>query len=520
MPIAVANNECHEVWVECMNLSKLLEGVRVSKMFQTLYGQMVVTHDVEVHGIEYDSRKVVHADVFVAIRGAAQDGHAFITNAISNGAKVVVLEDDASLPDSYFMHTGVVKVVVQNSRVALARMSENFYGNPAAALRMIGVTGTNGKTTTTHAIKSILENSGMRTGLIGTIEYVIGDEVVPAVHTTPESLEINKLLATMVERRCIAAVMEVSSHALHQHRVDGIPFQVGIFTNLTQDHLDYHGSMEEYFGAKKILFEHLSPESWGIVNLDDPYGKRILDSTRARTISYGIAAAADVRAGTMTLSMKRTAMTIVHKGEETMVDSPLVGRFNVSNILAAFGAGIALGISKPAMREAIRSMKPVRGRFEPVVSPAGWTAVIDYAHTPDALEKTLGAIQEVCSAMETHGRIITVFGCGGNRDRTKRPMMARIATGMSDVTMITSDNPRREDPDAIIKEIMSGVLPGREVYVETDRRVAITQALAMAAPEDVILLAGKGHEDYQIIGDTKIPFSDREIVEEFIRLHS
>ncbi len=514
------NDELDEVCVDSMNLSRLLDGVRVTKMFQTLYGQMVVTHDVEVHGIQYDSRKVVQGDVFVAIRGTERDGHTHIPGAIANGAKVVILEDDRALADSFFMHTGVVKVVVPDARIALAGIARNFYGTPAKKLTMIGVTGTNGKTTTSYVIKSLLESNGTRAGLLGTIEYVLGDEVQAATHTTPESLELNGLLAKMVERNCTAAVMEVSSHALHQHRVEGMPFSVAVFTNLTQDHLDYHRSMEEYFNAKKILFEQLAPESWAIVNFDDPFGKRALTSTCARKISYGVDTPADVKAISVSLSMKKTTITILHASEETVVESPLVGRFNVSNILAAFGAGIALGIPKSTMRHAIRSMKSVRGRFEPVVSPAGWTAVIDYAHTPDALEKTLGAIRDVFSSMERRGQIITVVGCGGNRDRTKRPVMARIATQYSDATVLTSDNPRHEDPDTIIAAMKSGVLPGKEVHTETDRRAAIRQALTMAASGDIVLIAGKGHEDYQIIGDTKIHFSDREVVEEFIRSRS
>ncbi|MBI1803267.1 MAG: UDP-N-acetylmuramoyl-L-alanyl-D-glutamate--2,6-diaminopimelate ligase [Ignavibacteria bacterium] len=490
-------------------------------MFQTLYGQMVVTHDVEVHGIQYDSRKITHGDVFVAMKGTGQDGHAYITDAISKGAKVVVLQDDAALSDSYFMHTGVAKVVVPNTRIALAQIAKNFYGKPASRLTMIGVTGTNGKTTTTHLITSVVESGGMKTGLIGTIEYVIGGESFPATHTTPESLELNELLAQMVERDCTAAVMEVSSHALHQHRVEGVPFRIAVFTNLTQDHMDYHGSMEAYFNAKKILFEQLSPESWAIVNLDDPYGRRFLESTRSRTISYGIqVAAADVKATQVSLSMQGTGMTIVHGREETPITSPLIGGFNVSNILAAFSAGIALGIPKSTIRNAIHSMKSVRGRFEPVVSPNGWTAVIDYAHTPDALEKTLGAIKDMRSSATNRGRTITVFGCGGDRDRTKRPKMAHIATTLSDITFITSDNPRHEDPDVIIEETKFGVVPGKEVYTETDRRKAIAKALARAVPGDVVLIAGKGHEDYQIFGDEKIHFSDREVVEEFIRLRA
>ena len=499
-----------------MILSKLLENVRVTKMFQTLYGRMVVTHDVEVRRIQYDSRKVERGDMFVAIRGAGKDGHTFIASAIENGAKVIIVDDDGAMPDSFFMHAGVVKVVVANTRVALATIAANYFNHPAAKLTMVGVTGTNGKTTTTHLMKSILETHGWKTGLLGTIEYRIGDEIFPATHTTPESLELHELLSTMVNSECRSAVMEVSSHALEQHRVEGIGFQAAAFTNLTQDHLDYHVTMDEYFNAKKMLFEQLHPDSWAIVNVDDEWGKKMIESTKARTISYSALLPADLQAKQISLSMQGTTFTVVHRGEETMIESSLIGRFNVSNILAAFGMGIALGIPKATVRQGIRETHTVRGRFERIVSPKGWTAVIDYAHTPDALHKALMAVHDVFDASQ-RGRIITVFGCGGNRDRGKRPKMAGIATTASDITIVTSDNPRHEDPELIIDEIMTGVQIGKKVYRESDRAKAIRKGLELAMPGDVILIAGKGHEDYQVIGDKKIHFSDREVVEECIR---
>ena len=499
-----------------MILSKLLDGVTVVKMFQTLYGQMVVTHEVEVHRVRYNSREIERGDLFVALRGSAHDGHRFIADAVERGAKAVVLEDDSAMPDSYFMHAGVAKVVVTDSRIALAQMSAAYFGNPSARLQLVGVTGTNGKTTTAYLVRSILDSRGSKTGLIGTIEYAVGDRIVPATHTTPESLELNGLLARMADEGCSAAVMEVSSHALQQHRVHGLAYRAAVLTNLTQDHLDYHGTMQAYFEAKKMLFENLEPGSWGIVNLDDEWGKKVLDATCGRTLTYGIHGSAGVRARDISLSMRGTVFTIVHAGEETAIDSPLVGRFNVSNILAAFATGIALGIPKPAMQQAIRSMKCVRGRFETLASPHGWTAVVDYAHTPDALEKTLEAVHDVFDS-GVRGRVITVFGCGGNRDRTKRPKMARVAAGLSDITVITSDNPRHENPERIIDEIMTGVPDGARVFREPDRREAIGTALRLAAPGDVVLIAGKGHETYQVVGDQKLDFSDREVVEAFMR---
>jgi UDP-N-acetylmuramoyl-L-alanyl-D-glutamate--2,6-diaminopimelate ligase len=501
-----------------MELSKLLEGLVVTKLYQTLYGQMVVTHDVQVDKIQYDSRKVGRGDLFVAIRGTGVDGHRFIDQAISAGARVVVLEDDARFPDSYFMHTGTVKVVVPNSRVALAEMSARMYGNPSRRLTMVGVTGTNGKTTTTHLVKAILESSGMKTGLIGTIGYSVGDALMPATHTTPESLELNALLGKMVEHQCGAAVMEVSSHALHQHRVHAIRFAAGVFTNLTQDHLDYHGTLEEYFRAKNILFEGLDEEAVAVVNRDDGRCDEVLRSTKAKTLTFGVSPEADVAATDTTMSLSGTSMKIRYRGTSTSITSPLIGRFNVSNVLAAYATGLSLGIANELLVKAVAGTRAVQGRFEHVASPHGWTAVIDYAHTPDALQKALAAVRDIFEP-ERQGRIITVFGCGGDRDRTKRPIMGRIAAGLSDLTIVTSDNPRHEDPEAIIGEVMAGVPAGAAAERVADRESAILKALASARPNDVVLIAGKGHEDYQVIGDRRVHFSDREVVDRFIREH-
>jgi UDP-N-acetylmuramoyl-L-alanyl-D-glutamate--2,6-diaminopimelate ligase len=502
-----------------MILSKLLNGVAVSKMFQTMYGRMVVTHEVEVNHIQYDSRNVERGDLFVAIRGVNSDGHKYIDVAINKGAKVVVVEDDASLPDSYFMHAGVVKIVVPNTRIALSRMSANYFDRPAEKLLMVGVTGTNGKTTTTHLIQSILQEFGKKTGMIGTISYTIGNESIPATHTTPESLELNQLLSRFIVSGCTSAVMEVSSHALHQHRVYGFPFAAGVFTNLTQDHLDYHGTIEEYFIAKKMLFDSLPSLSWAIVNVDDPWGKKIYDSVKSNKLSYGLHGSPDVGVTQFQMSMQETSFTLLHGGERTEITSQLIGRFNISNILAAFATGVALDIPKQTIVNGIRNVRAVRGRFEKIIAPQGWIAIVDYAHTPDALEKTLKTIHDVFDS-STRGRIITVFGCGGNRDRTKRPKMATIVSDLSDTTIVTSDNPRHEDADAIIDEIMTGIKTDSDVHRETDRGIAIEKALGMAKRGDVVLIAGKGHEDYQVVGDIKIHFSDREVVEEFIRVHA
>jgi len=499
-----------------MFLSQLLEGVRVTKLFAIQYGKMLPTQETQVAGIQYDSRKVRQGDLFVAIPGTAVDGHRFIDGAVANGAAVVVVQDDAARPDMFFVHTGIVKVVVPDARKALARMADNFYGHPSRRLRLIGVTGTNGKTTTTHLIKSILEAGGETVGLIGTIEYTIGGQVIPATHTTPESLDLNELLSRMAGGGCTSVVMEVSSHALALSRVEALEFQVGVFTNLTQDHLDFHGTMEEYYRAKKLLFDSLPAGAFAVTNADDPRGEEIIRDTRARRLSYGLQKAADMSAQGVDLAISGTRFVIVNGGRRTAVDSPLTGRFNVSNILAAYGTGVALGLPEDQIVRGVRALTAVRGRFEQIASPAGWTAIVDYAHTPDALENCLHAIRDVLTASGA-GRIITVFGCGGNRDTGKRPVMGRIASELSDVVIVTSDNPRREDPQAIIDQITAGILPGPEVYPEVLRRDAIRLGLSMARRGDVVLIAGKGHETYQVIGETKTHFDDREEVETVIR---
>lgn len=476
---------------------------------------MVVTHDIEIQKIHYDSRKIGPHDCFVAIRGTGTDGHNFVGSAIERGANVVVLENDAALPDSYFMHSGVAKVVVPDSRKALAILSANYFGHPTKAMKVVGVTGTNGKTTTTHLVRSILESAGMKAGLIGTIEYRIGDTIVPATHTTPESLELNELFAEMLRQGCSAVTMEVSSHALHQSRVFGLDFDVAVFTNLTQDHLDYHVTMDAYLQAKKILFDTLGPSAQAVTNIDDAQGQTIVSSTPATKVTYSAARSADVKAGKVNLRIEGTTFTIVHNNESTTISSPLVGRFNVYNMLAAFSAGVAMGIPKEIIRKGIENVQSVRGRFEKIRSPKGWTAIIDYAHTPDALEKCLRTIHDILPR-ENRGKIITVFGAGGDRDKAKRPMMGAIAGELSDIAVVTSDNPRTENPESILEEIIKGLPKGTKFIREVDRRTAIHKAIQAAEAGDVVLIAGKGHEDYQVLGTRKIHFSDREIVEEIL----
>jgi UDP-N-acetylmuramoyl-L-alanyl-D-glutamate--2,6-diaminopimelate ligase len=493
-----------------MTLSELLNGVTVTKMFQTMYGKMVTTHDVKISGIQYDSRKVVRENLFVALKGSGSDGHKFLSSAIANGAKVVVVEDDASIPDPMCMHTGTVKVVVGNTRKALAQIAANYYGRPAQKMTMIGVTGTNGKTTTTFLIKQLLEADGKRrVGLIGTVEYAIGAEKFPATHTTPESLELQQLFAQMVSKGCTHCVMEVSSHALHQSRTVGIPFAGAVFTNLTQDHLDYHGSMEEYGKAKRILFDGLTEDAVAVVNADSEFSSMMTAGTRARVMTYGIDHTSDLQA-------KRLSVTV--NGFTADIDgiptaTSLVGRFNVYNFLGAYGLMKGLGFQPTAEQCAV--LKPAPGRFEQIRSPKGWTAIVDYAHTPDALENCLQTIHDVLPPQRTN-RIITVFGAGGDRDTTKRPKMGAIAERLSDTIIITSDNPRTEDPMKIIGDVLEGITEKQKAVIEADRAKAIAKGLSLAAEGDVILIAGKGHEDYQVIGKEKFHFSDNEEIMKFI----
>lgn len=502
-----------------MRLSELIKGVAVTKMFQTVYGSMVQTHDVEIHDVRYDSRTVTQDDLFVAIRGLQSDGHRYLQHVVRKKVKAVIVEDDAALPDSLCMHEGIVKIVVPDSRKALSRVSANFFRNPSHETRVIGVTGTNGKTTTTYLIASVVKAAGKKPGLIGTIEYRIGDDIIDALYTTPGSYELQELLRNMVDAGCSYVIMEVSSHALEQHRVDDVKFSSAVFTNLTQDHLDYHDSMEAYCKAKQRLFELLQDSAVAVTNVDSEFGLEMVAGTKARIKSYGNKNYADFRTDNVRATMHATALTIKHDSIETDITASLIGRFNVSNILAAYACAYAESFDSNSIKDGIEHVYSVRGRFETVTSPdsSGWIAVIDYSHTPDALENVLTAIQEIKPG---GGQVTTVFGCGGDRDRKKRPVMGRIAQRLSDSIIVTSDNPRKEDPEKIIDDILEGVETTKTVIREADRRRAIEQALQKAGRNDVILIAGKGHERYQIIGETRVHFNDREIVEEWIKEHS
>lgn len=463
----------------------------------------------DIRGISYDSRKTQPGDLFAAISGGHFDGHDFIPQAIEKGAVAVMHQGLKSAEAG--QGAGTTFVQVQDSREALALAANNFYARPSQVLHVIGVTGTNGKTTTTYLIKSILEQWGRKVGLIGTIQYMIGHEAYTSVHTTPEAPEFQRLLHEMLTAGCTHAVAEVSSHALAQKRVDATVFRTVVFTNLTRDHLDFHNTMEDYFLAKAGLFSRLLDDDGQVlINYDDDYGRRLWAEGH-RGYSYGLDAAADIRAEDICNTPAGLRFKIRIQDEAHAVESSLIGLHNVYNILAAIGAGLAVGVPMNVILKGISSAGNVKGRFERVDAGQPFLAVIDFAHTEDALERTIQTARTL-----TQGRVITVFGCGGDRDRGKRPRMGEIATRLSDLVILTSDNPRSEDPGAIIRDIETGAV--RKNYrIEPDRKEAIRLAVQEAHIGDLLLIAGKGHEEYQEMGGKKQDFSDREVLQETIR---
>lgn len=484
--------------------------------------------DQEVAGLVYDSRRVAKGDLFFAVPGEKTDGHQFITQAIERGATAVVLTHTSGL------QPGMTFVRVKDVRATMGLWGAHFYGRPASRLKLVGVTGTNGKTTTTYLVESILASAGMEPGVIGTINYRYSGKEMPAHHTTPESIDLHALFAEMVRSKVKSVAMEVSSHALVQERVRGLDFDVGVFTNLSRDHLDYHQSMDDYFGAKSRLFTDYLPSSAksakaAVINGDDARGVELLSKARSAgltTWSYGRDAEWDINPLELHNDVTGQSGKIKVKGRVIDFSSELVGAANLDNILAAVGVGFALALPEAAIVQGIKNLKSVPGRLEKIENARGVAVLVDYAHTPDALEKVLGAVRPL-----TDARIVTVFGCGGDRDRGKRPLMGEIAARLSDIVILTSDNPRSEDPARILEDIEAGVaqtgkarlgakeaevqgLPG--YAVEADRRKAIDIALRWAQPGDVVVIAGKGHEDYQILGTQKIHFDDREVAREIL----
>lgn len=453
---------------------------------------------LDVPGITDDSRSVSAGYLFIAKKGYAQDGSRFISSAIKNGAKAVVAEEDFIAPQ------GVVKILVRDTRSALPVIADNFYGRPSAALKVIGITGTNGKTTITYLLESIIRAAGCEAGVIGTINYRIRNKVLPAKNTTPGPLELQALLADMVKGGTDFAVMEVSSHSLDQGRVDRLLFDAALFTNLTGDHLDYHKTMAGYFKAKKRLFEKLKKGGAAILNGDD---KKVASLKRSlkNAVVYGTKRNADVRAEDIKLSMDGTSFTVRTRRGSFPITTRLIGMHNVSNILAATAAAIALKIPVPAIAKGVAGLAAVPGRLEAVDAGQPFKVFVDFAHTEDALFNVLSLLREVAQK-----RIVTVFGCGGNRDRTKRPRMGKVACTFSDHVIITSDNPRSEDPADIVAEIEKGVRGAFSNYdIVVDRHAAIAKALEVAKTGDIVVIAGKGHETYQIIKDRTLAFDDR-----------
>lgn len=492
----------------------------MAALLQALEGQVRILDrhgnlDVSINAITDDSRAVSADSLFVAVKGERVDGHEFIPAAVKRGVVALVSQQPVS---------GVLLplVRVDDSRRALGLLGSRFYGDPSSHIRMIGVTGTNGKTTTTYVCKALLEALRHPVGLIGTVVYQIGERTMPATHTTPGSLELQQLLAAMVAGGCTTAVMEVSSHALAQDRTSGCEYDVAVFSNLTQDHLDFHKTMEEYFQAKLRLFTGLKgglkANKRAIINIDDRYGNRIVEACRVPVWTYALKAKADLCAEAVRLSLQGTIFTAATPFGNFPIESHLVGEHNIYNLLAAIGVALHEGATPAQICEAVAKIMNVPGRFERVIAGQPFTVAVDYAHTEDALVRLLATAQTLKT-----GRIITVFGCGGDRDRGKRPKMGEAAVRYSDVVILTSDNPRTEDPLSILEQVEVGVIealrqrPHVQYRKVPDRREAIEEAVREAHSADMVLIAGKGHEDYQILGTQKVHFDDREVARDAIQ---
>jgi UDP-N-acetylmuramoyl-L-alanyl-D-glutamate--2,6-diaminopimelate ligase len=464
--------------------------------------------EVEVKSITSDSRQVQPGALFIAVEGICTDGHSYIGKAIEQEASVVVY--DKPVIEEYFSR--VTYVQVENSAIALALIASEWYGNPSERLQLVGVTGTNGKTTVASLLYGLFRHLGFRAGLLSTVSNYVNDEKYPTTHTTLDPITLNSFLRKMVDAGCTHAFMEVSSHAIHQKRVHGLHFVGGIFTNLTQDHLDYHKNMLEYRNVKKSFFDSLPSEAFALTNIDDKNGQVMVQNTKAKIYTYSVKNMADFKARIFEKHFEGTDIEI--DGKHLTVQ--FVGVFNVYNLLAVYGASRLLGLDEEDVLKTLSVLKPVAGRFQTLHSPKGFTAIVDYAHTPDAITNVLNAIHEV---LDRKGSVITVVGCGGNRDKTKRPIMAREAVKLSDRVIFTSDNPRFEEPEDILNDMLAGLSEEEKVDTLTivDRREAIKTACALAKKGDVVLIAGKGHEDYQEVKGVKHHFDDREEVEKIFK---
>ena len=462
--------------------------------------------DLSVKKIEFDSRLIAEGDVFVAIRGTQSDGHDFIEKAISQGAVAVVCE---TLPETAVER--VTYVSVKDTGAALAFMAANYYGNPSHNLKLVGITGTNGKTTIASLLYQLFKNAGYKTGLLSTVKIMVDDKEYKATHTTPDSLTINKYLKEMQDEGAEYCFMEVSSHGIHQNRTEGLEFAGGVFTNLSHDHLDYHANFAEYRDVKKMFFDKLPSTAFALTNIDDKNGLVMLQNTKAKKLTYALKTYADYKAQILENQLSGLLLKI----NEQEVWVRLIGTFNAYNLMAIYGAAVNLGLESQEVLTLMSGLESVSGRFQFIVSDTKVTAIVDYAHTPDALENVLKTIDSIRTRNE---QLITIVGCGGDRDKTKRPVMAHIASSMSNKAIFTSDNPRSEDPNTIIEDMEKGVEPQnyKKTVAVTDRKQAIKIACQLANPNDIILIAGKGHETYQEIKGVRYDFDDMETVKEIL----
>lgn len=485
-----------------MLLSALLDGIE--------YTVIAGDSGVDISGIAYDSRQVKPGYLFVCISGFKTDGHLYIADAVKNGAQAVLIEKDIT------DYTDLTVVKTPNNRKTLAVVAANFYGQPSKEMKVIGVTGTNGKTTTTHLIKAIMEEASIKTSIMGTLYARVGDTTMDFGHTTPEASDIEHFMKISRNNSARYSVMEVSSHALDLYRVEGIDFNIAVFTNLTQDHLDYHKNMEEYKAAKLKLFAMISPQegNFAAVNADDSYASDFINASRVPALTYGLSDNCDVQAVNVKSNLKGSSFTVIFKDERIIFKIKLIGLFNIYNALAAITVGLGEGIRPEIIKTALEKVEGVPGRFEEVDCGQNFTVVVDYAHTPDGLENILRTGREL-----TANRLITVFGCGGDRDRGKRPLMGEVAASYSDFCVVTSDNPRSEDPEAIIRDIIPGMdkVGDSRYAIISDRREAIRHAIHLARKGDLVVIAGKGHETYQLIKDKKLNFDDRQIAREILK---
>ena len=483
--------------------------------------EVIGSTEKEIKGLHFDSRKINKGDVFVAQVGTAVDGHTFIDGCVAKGAAAVVLSDRRYLPKEVVSRRilEVSYILVENTDKALGLLASKWFGEPGKELTLVGVTGTNGKTTIATLLYKLVRALGHKAGLLSTVVNYIEDEAVPATHTTPDAIELNGLLRRMVDAGCEYAFMEVSSHAIAQERIAGLDFDGALFTNLTRDHIDYHKTFDNYRDTKKRLFDGLKKSAFAVTNKDDRNGLVMTQNCRAAVHTYSTRSLADYKAQILEEGFKGMMLNI--NGKEVFV--PLVGRFNVSNLLCIYGTALCLGFEELDVLRVLSTLKPVNGRFETIRSPKGWTAIVDYAHTPDAVENVIQTIREILdsrqpSVVSPQPKLITVIGCGGNRDKGKRPMMAKIAKAGSEQLILTSDNPRDEEPADILNDMKAGLTEEelRSTLVIEDRAAAIQTACLLAQDGDVILVAGKGHEDYQIVKGVKHHFDDHEVVRRFI----